>query len=93
MSGDKTISMDEVMNEDRFNLARLYDSQHDDNDPDVNYPVINNDSEMCGYYEPENMADHLKDGFLLENKQAQSYLHLNCRGLSANWEKFHDFFM
>ena len=87
MSGDNTISLDEVMTEDRFNLARLYESQHDEDDPEDNYPLFANDSGLCEYYEPENLVT---SGIFPENKQMQSYLHLNCRGLSANWEKFQD---
>jgi len=44
---------------------------------------------MCKYREPYNLANELvKYGILSDNKCTQSYLHLNRRGISLNWEKF-----
>ena len=92
MSGDNTISLDEVMTEDRFNFARIYDHQYDEVEPETTNPLsTGNDSEMCDYHEAYNLVnDLIKDGILYDDKHTQSYLHLNCRGLSSNWEKFQD---
>jgi len=51
--------------------------------------VTRNNSEMCKYHEPHNLAnDFTKDGILSDNKCTQSYFHLYCRGLCVNWERF-----
>ena len=44
----------------------------------------NNLHESCGYHEPHQLTDNLK----LSSKSHSSFFHLNCRGLSHNWENF-----
>ena len=43
MSGDNTVSLDEVITNDRYNLARIYESQQDEVDPDVDSTIFAND--------------------------------------------------
>lgn len=91
MYGDDNISLDEVKNDDNFNLASIYESKHTEDDSDVNYSLFKNtDSGECDYYEPLKFAVKTKHHNLSNNKHTNSYLHLNCRGLSSNWEKFQD---
>ena len=41
MSGDNDVSLDEVMTHDKFNMAKLYNSQNSEDDQD-DYPPFNN---------------------------------------------------
>ena len=86
MSGDNDVSLDEVMTPDKFNMARLYNSQNSEDDQD-DYPPFNNAA--CEYYEPIDLKSHIRDNIDCKNKQTQSYMHINCRGLSSKWENFH----
>ena len=38
----------------------------------------------CSYFEPDQFCNHA------EKFSGQSYFHLNCRGLSSNWESFRE---
>ena len=91
MSGDNTVSLDEIMTDDRYNLATLYESQLAEDDQDEDYLPFN-DARNCEYYSPNNMNNHIQDNYdsLSDKRCLTSYFHLNCRGLSSNWEKFHD---
>ena len=95
MSGDNTcISLDEVITDtDRFNLATIYNSQRSEDDQELDYPPFSHsesESCTCTYYEPQNLLNLVKEKVAHGNKHTQSYVHLNCRGLSSNWEKFQD---
>ena len=70
---------------EEFNFARIYDNQNDEDElENINPYSPSNNSEMCKYHEPDNLPnDLIKDGILSDNKCMQSYLHLNCRGLSV----------
>ena len=90
MSGDN-ISLGEVMTDDKFNLATIYNSQRSGDDQELDYPPFSHsESESCNYYEPQNLLNFVKKKVYHGNKHTQSYIHLNCRGLSSNWEKFQD---
>ena len=77
------VTLDRIMTEDPFNLETLYD-QDDDHDAnsgsDSPFLYCGN---SCEYYEPNqfNIKFQKSHGSL-------SYFHLNCRGLSSNWNEF-----
>ena len=52
-------------------------------------PFNNANFGTCEYYEPIDLKSHIKDNIDYKNKQIQLYMHINCRGLSSNWEHFH----
>ena len=76
------ISLDQVRSDDKFNFVSQYDSYNQFDVDDVESPLrscnITND-----YYEPGQFCDTMKD-----SHNYMSYFHLNCRGLSTNWESF-----
>ena len=79
MSGDNDVSLDEVMTHDKFNMAKLYNSQNSGDDQD-DYPPFNNAAfGTCKYYEPIDLKSHIRDNIDCKNKQTQSYMHINCR--------------
>ena len=66
------------MTNDRFNLARIYESQQDEVDPDVDSTIFSNDDKnICGYHEPKHLVDHIKQSVASDNKHMHSYMHLN----------------
>ena len=92
MSGDNIVRLEEVMTDDRFNLASIYDYQHNQDDSEVDYNIFpNNGKGACDYYEPHELVNHTKCIAACDHKRMHSYMHLNCRGLSSNWEKFTDY--
>ena len=65
-------------------LFRLYEhygntSENDDSDSPFQFGNSN-----CAYYEANKFHEISKD--LID---PLSFFHLNCRGMSANWESFH----
>ena len=77
------ISIDQIRTEDNFNLVSLYGDNDDDNE--INDSPFQNNQTICDYYEPsqfQNCTANLCD--------AINYFHINCRGLSSNWEIFCD---
>ena len=78
------ISVDRIGTSDDFDLISLYE-QHIDAD------VVDSDSPFqfgnssCNYYEPNEFRN-----LSIDAKDPLSFFHLNCRGLSANWESFYD---
>ena len=60
MSGDN-ISLGEVMTDDKFNLATIYNSQRSGDDQELDYPPFSHsESESCNYYEPQNLLNFVK---------------------------------
>ena len=78
----ENISLDQVRSDDKFNFVSQYDSYNQFDVDDVESPPrscnITNE-----YYEPGQFCDTMKD-----SHNSMSYFHLNCRGLSTNWESF-----
>ena len=68
----------------RFNFRSIYEDQDDPTFDNNDSPFINNVN-TCEYYEPDKF--HSKFHCSQNN---MSYFHLNCRGLSSNWESFKD---
>ena len=82
MSGDNIVRLDEVMTDDGFNLASIYDSQQNKDDSEVDYNISpNNGKGACDYYEPHDLVNHTKRIVAYDHKRMHSYMHLNCRGL------------
>ena len=91
MSGDNTISLDEVMTEDKYNMAKIYEAQHSGDDDDLDYSPLSNGRDICEYHEPTELMQYLSvTPSFNKYKKSKSYFHLNCRGLSSNWDKFYD---
>jgi len=89
--GTEGMALDEIRTNDRFNFNTLYDLQYenDDNTEFVDSP-FNNIVNKCEYYESSNLNNQLANDTRYNNISNRSYFHLNCRGLSSNWDKFYD---
>jgi hypothetical protein len=72
------ITLDQIRTEKNYNLKYLFEDSNDHYDSPFQY------SNDCSYLEPDQFPNHV------ENLSGQSYFHLNCRGLSSNWESFRD---
>ena len=74
------ITLDQAGSESRFNLASLLDVDEDDfpNDSPLQYGRHD-----CKYYDPDQFHSEVAG---IHNPM--SFFHLNCRGLSSNWESF-----
>ena len=77
------ITFDQVRTGDAYNLISLYEGNDGDNiQSDSPFQYCNTN---CDYFDPnqfQNSANELCN--------AITYLHLNCRGLSSNWESFQE---
>jgi len=78
------ISLDKVMDDERYNFVSLYESTNPDNEEGIDSP-FDDISSSCNYYDPDQFSDMTKNV-----NNACSYFHLNCRGLSADWESFQE---
>ncbi len=78
------VSLDRIKTSDEFNLVSLYESHEEfDGEEEADSPFqYSNDT--CMYYEPDEFRHQAK-----QLKDSLSFYHLNCRGLSANWESFY----
>ncbi len=77
--------MDNIKTSSEYDLIRLYEQCEDLDDVTDNDSPFQYVNASCEYYEP--------DAFHTQAKQITdplSFFHLNCRGLSANWESFHN---
>ncbi len=80
------------MTEDRYNMAKLYESQNivDDSENSFEYSPLS-DASMCEYHEPTELITNLSSTPVFNKyKNLRSYFHINCRGISSNWDKFYD---
>ena len=73
------ITLNQIRTENKYNLKSLFEDVDDDYD-DSPFQYTNN----CSYFEPDQFCNHA------EKFSGQSYFHLNCRGLSSNWESFRE---
>ena len=79
MTNDKQ----EMFELNHFNdLVQLIDLDNDEEFEDSPYTNIVNE---CKYFEPHDFAC---EGY--ESKTCTSFFHLNCRGLSTNWDNFYE---
>ena len=74
------MSLDNVRTGAEFDLISLY---QDNDEHDSPFQYNNN---PCNYYEPYEFRRMID----LNISDSISYFHLNCRGLSSNWDSFHD---
>jgi len=75
------ITLDMVSTSTEFDLIAMYDNANDTDSP-FQYNVTH-----CSYYEtPDFQRYNQANGM----KEQISLFHLNCRGLSANWNQFHE---
>ena len=67
-----------------FDFVSLYESELDIANDNLDSPYKEFDPK-CEVYTPDQFAEMTND---LEKLHTRSYFHLNCRGLSVNWESF-----
>ena len=67
-----------------YDLISLYE-EYDSDDAERDSPFQYSISTSCDYLEP----DVFRTSYELSST-SMSYFHLNCRGLSSNWDSFHD---
>ncbi len=78
------VSLDDVRTRSSYDLISLCQDAEDD--------FIDNDCPFqygqhhCDYYEPNDFRSMINTNSLHDN--VTSYFHLNCRGLSSNWDSF-----
>lgn len=77
------VSLDEIMTSDQFDLVSLYELHEDADNTTGNDSPFQFGNGSCAYYEPDEFHAHT-----IDMKDPLSFFHLNCRGLSANWESF-----
>jgi len=84
--------MDEIRNNNQFNLTDRYNSscETDDSNFDVDDSPFTTTPNKCEYYEPMEFTKGFSESSIDDGNHSRSYFHLNCRGLSANWEQFRD---
>ena len=78
------ISLDQVRADGDYDLVNLYDNTTADDEYPNDSPFQYNSSN-CEYYEPDKFSE-----ITSTLNDYTSYFHLNCRGLSSNWESFHE---
>ena len=76
------ISLDQIREDDRYNFETIFDNEDNGSQDEIESPYELFDSK-CIYHEPEDFLDLTKDF-----GSSNSYFHLNCRSLTANWESF-----
>ncbi len=77
------ISLDQVRAEDRFDFRSIYEI--DDFDDEVRDSPYTEYGTKCNYCDP---VEFQQDNS--ERLNYDSFFHLNCRSLSANWESFNN---
>lgn len=77
-----SVSLDRIKTEAEYNLTTLYEKSDEFIDGDSPFQYSNN---TCDYHEIQDFHRQTED-----LKDPLSYFHLNCRGLSANWESFYN---
>lgn len=77
------ISLDQIRTSDSHNLVTLFEQCETDIESFDSPFQYGNDT--CDYYEPEQFHQLTK-----QFHETQNYFHLNCRGLSANWNSFRE---
>ena len=78
------MTLDDIRTGSTYDLISLCQDSEDaltDNDSPFQYGQHN-----CDYYEPEEFRSMIDTNSLHDN--TASYFHLNCRGLSSNWDSF-----
>ena len=77
------ITFDQVRTGDAYNLISLHEGNDGDNiQSDSHFQYCNTNYD---YFEPNQFQNNAN-----ELCNAITYLHLNCRGLSSNWESFQE---
>ena len=72
------ISLDQVMDDERYNFVSLYESTNPEIEKGIDSP-FDGISSSCNYYDPDKFSDMTKNAH-----NAYSYFRLNCRVLSVN---------
>jgi len=79
-----SVTLDRIGANKEFDLISMYNNANDTEESDSPFQF---NSSHCSYYGPADFQRYIHTDVLRD----QIYLfHLNCRGLSANWDSFHD---
>ena len=78
------ISLDQVRTDGTYDFVSRYEANNEDVGDDFDSPFSSCNVEN-EYLETDQFCNKMK-----ESQNSISYFHLNCRGLSANWESFKD---
>ncbi len=78
-----SVSLDEIRTSNTYDLISLYEQNEDADDTIENDSPFQFANSSCAYYEPDEFHTQVT-----EVKDPLSFFHMNCRGLSANWESF-----
>ena len=78
------VTLDRIGTNEEFDLISVYNNANDteDNDSPFQFNTSN-----CSYYEPPSFQRHIHTDVM---RDQVSLFHLNCRGLSANWDSFYE---
>ncbi len=79
------VALERIKSSDAYNLISLHESLEDNDGTSENDSPFQFCNSECSYFEPDEFQKHVPNA-----KNSVSYFHLNCRGLSANWEAFHN---
>ena len=74
------ITLNQVQTEKNYDLKRVYEDTFEEEYDDSPFQFSNN----CKYFEPHQFLNNV------DTLNRNTFFHLNCRGLSANWESFRD---
>ena len=81
-----SISLDNVRTGSEYDLISIYQDADDDiTDTDSPFNLCNFGSD---YYETNQFTDLIQSNYSERKHDSTSYFHLNCRGLSSNWDSF-----
>ncbi len=81
MATTDNISLDRVRTDHQFNFQSVYEQEYIDDLEEIDSTF--EQGMECEYINPEEFNSKSK-----EYLNSTSYLHLNCRSLSSNWESF-----
>ena len=77
------VSLDDIRTGAMYDLVSLY--QETEDDTSYNNSPFQYSNTSCEYFEPDKFVSMLDS-----LKSHTSFFHLNCRGLSSNWDSFKD---
>ena len=79
-----SISLSQVRADPNYDLTALHENDNND-DPQSHVSPFAYKTDDCIYYDPDQVSK-----IVTETQCLTSFFHLNCRGLSANWDKLTD---
>ncbi len=80
------VNLDWISGDKRYNLFNVYHDTDGDIDMDDNNSPYQHCKFKCDYHEP-NAFHEVYNQYDSETKY-DSFFHINCRGISSNWDSF-----